>query len=51
MKVAEKAVDDAGLFMWATPPKVAEALYVLDQWGFTYVTQMVWDKEHPGMGY
>jgi N6-adenosine-specific RNA methylase IME4 len=45
------AADDAVLFLWATPPKLAEALQVIDAWGFTYRTCAVWDKEQIGMGY
>ena len=45
------AADDAVLFLWATSPKLAEALQVLDAWGFTYRTCAVWDKEQIGMGY
>jgi len=43
--------DDAILFMWATSPKLAEAMRVVESWGFTYRTCMVWDKEKIGMGY
>ena len=42
---------DAVLFLWATAPKLREALRVMDAWKFTYVTQAVWDKERVGMGY
>jgi N6-adenosine-specific RNA methylase IME4 len=45
------AADDAVLFLWATSPKLAEALEVLAAWGFTYRTCAVWDKEQIGMGY
>jgi ParB/RepB/Spo0J family partition protein len=43
--------DDAVLFLWATAPKLPEALAVMDAWGFTYKTHAVWDKAHIGMGY
>lgn len=39
------------LFLWATAPKLTEALDVMRNWGFTYRTCMVWDKEEIGMGY
>ena len=39
------------LYLWATAPKLLEALEVMDSWGFTYKTQAVWDKEIMGMGY
>lgn len=45
------AADDAALFLWATAPKLREALQVLDAWGFEYKTHAVWDKRRVGMGY
>lgn len=45
------AAADAVLFMWATSPKLAEALEVVDAWGFGYRTCMVWVKDRVGMGY
>lgn len=45
------ADDDAVLFLWATSPKLAEALEVIDAWGFGYRTCMVWVKDRIGMGY
>lgn len=45
------AADDAILFLWATAPKLYEAMRVLDAWGFTYRTCSVWDKQKIGMGY
>lgn len=45
------AADDAVLFMWATSPKLTEALAVMEAWGFTYRTCMVWVKDRIGMGY
>lgn len=45
------ATADAALFLWATSPKLAEALRVLESWGFTYRTCMVWVKDKIGMGY
>jgi len=43
--------ENAVLFLWATAPKMQEALAVMSGWGFTYKTQAVWDKEIIGMGY
>jgi N6-adenosine-specific RNA methylase IME4 len=51
LRVADLATDDAVLFCWATSPKLAEAMRVVEAWGFTYRTCMVWDKERVGMGY
>jgi len=45
------AADDALLFLWATSPKLAEAMAVLKAWRFDYRTCAVWDKETIGMGY
>jgi len=45
------AAPDSVLFLWATSPKLLEALRVIDAWGFSYTTSMVWDKEIIGMGY
>ena len=41
---------DSILFLWATSPKLAEALRVMAKWGFTYRTCMVWVKDRIGMG-
>ena len=37
------------LYLWATAPKLLEALEVMDAWGFTYKTQAIWNKEIIGM--
>jgi N6-adenosine-specific RNA methylase IME4 len=47
LPIAENAV----LFLWATAPKLAEALKVMEAWRFRYKTNMVWDKQIIGMGY
>lgn len=49
--VADIACDDAVLFMWATSPKLAESIRVIEAWGFSYRTSAVWDKGKIGMGY
>ncbi len=51
LSVPEIVTDDAILFLWATSPKLAEAMQVISAWGFDYRTCMVWDKERLGMGY
>jgi len=43
--------DNSVLFLWATAPKLTEAIEVLESWGYTYRTCLVWDKEVMGMGY
>lgn len=45
------AAENAVLILWATAPKIIEALEVMKAWGFKYKTQAVWDKEIIGMGY
>ncbi len=42
---------NAVLYLWATAPKLLEALKVMEAWGFKYKTQAVWDKGKIGMGY
>jgi N6-adenosine-specific RNA methylase IME4/ParB-like chromosome segregation protein Spo0J len=51
LPVVDVCTDDAILFLWATSPKLSEAMRVVDSWGFAYRTCMVWDKEKIGMGY
>jgi N6-adenosine-specific RNA methylase IME4 len=51
LPVTEIATEDAILFMWATSPKLEESFKVLNAWGFTYRTCMIWDKATIGMGY
>lgn len=51
MALGDIAADDCVLFMWATSPKLAEAMEVLTAWGFVYRTCAVWDKQVIGMGY
>lgn len=45
------AHNDCVLFLWATNPKLREALQVIQAWGFEYKTNMVWIKDRIGMGY
>ena len=45
------AADDALLFLWATNPKLAEALFLMSAWGFEYLTNAAWVKDRIGMGY
>lgn len=39
------------LYMWATAPKLKEAMQVIQAWGFEYKTHAIWDKKLIGMGY
>jgi N6-adenosine-specific RNA methylase IME4 len=51
LPVASLASDDALLFIWATGPKLEEAMQIIKAWGFEYRTCAVWDKEIIGTGY
>lgn len=51
LEVNKLAHDDCVLFLWATSPKLREALQVIEEWGFEYKTCMVWNKDKIGMGY
>jgi|GEM_PF-981964 len=51
LPVPEITAEDAVLFLWATSPKLTESLRVMQSWGFTYKTCMVWVKDKIGMGY
>jgi len=43
--------ENSVLLLWATAPKLIEAIEVMKAWGFQYKTQSIWDKEIIGMGY
>lgn len=43
--------NDCVLFLWATAPKLPEALEVMKAWGFQYKTCVVWDKVGHNFGY
>jgi len=51
VSIHEKIADDAILFLWTTNPQLKIAFKVLEAWGFTYVTNMVWVKDKWGTGY
>lgn len=51
LDVASIAADDAVLFLWATVPMLPEALEVMKTWGFSYVSNICWNKDRPGTGY
>lgn len=51
LPVAKIAADDSVLFLWATPPKIREALEVAAAWGFEYRTQLVWIKGRISCGW
>jgi N6-adenosine-specific RNA methylase IME4 len=43
--------DNCVLFLWATAPKLKEALHIMTRWGFVYRSCAIWDKEKIGLGY
>jgi len=43
--------DNSVLYLWATSPKLLEALDVMKEWGFKYRTHLIWDKEIIGCGW
>ncbi len=59
LPVGRLADDDCTLFLWATHPKMREALEVIEAWGFRYVTcAFLWVKTnrsgegfYSGLGY
>lgn len=51
LPIADIENEDCVLLMWATSPKLVEAMQVIKAWGFTYKTCAVWVKDKIGMGY
>ncbi len=51
LPVSDLAADDSVLYLWATSPKLAESMRVIEDWGFIYRTCAIWDKKKIGMGY
>jgi N6-adenosine-specific RNA methylase IME4 len=45
------AAKDCVLFLWVTTPMLREAFRVLDSWGFTYKSNIIWSKDRAGTGY
>ena len=47
-KLCVPSAENAMLFLWATMPKLREALEVIGAWGFKYITcAFVWVKQNP----
>ena len=51
LSVRDIADTNCVLYLWATAPKLLEAIDVIKSWGFKYKTHAIWDKEIIGMGY
>lgn len=51
MPVQDIVAKDALLLMWVTVPFARKAFDVVDAWGFTYKSQIVWPKSRIATGY
>lgn len=51
LPIKDIITEDAILYLWATAPKLAECMKVIEYWGFEYRTNFVWVKDKIGMGY
>jgi N6-adenosine-specific RNA methylase IME4 len=51
LPVADIALPDSVLFLWATAPLLPDGLEVMKAWGFKYKSGAVWDKEIFGCGH
>ncbi len=50
MPVNKIASEDAVLFMWCSASLIADALNVIETWGFKYKTHAIWNKQRSGQG-
>jgi len=50
LPVADWTDDQAHLYLWTTNGFIRESFAILDAWGFTYKTMLVWAKPQLGMG-
>lgn len=48
--VPDLAGKNSHLYLWTTTSHLREAFSVMESWGFTYKTDMVWTKPQMGMG-
>jgi N6-adenosine-specific RNA methylase IME4 len=51
LAVTTIAASDSVLFLWATAPMLIEAFEVIETWGFSYKSGLVWAKDRIGTGY
>jgi N6-adenosine-specific RNA methylase IME4 len=47
---SERAAEQSHLYLWTTAGHLPEAFQVMEAWGFTYKTYLVWVKPQMGMG-
>lgn len=50
LPVTQLASRDAHLHLWATSGFLREAFDIMDAWGFSYKSGLIWIKEQMGMG-
>jgi len=46
----DRLADDAHAYMWVTNNFLPDGLWLLDQLGFRYITNLVWTKDRFGLG-
>ena len=51
IKVNEIADQNAVCFMWATNPLLKDAIWLIEQWGFEYKTNLAWVKKRHTAGF
>jgi len=53
LPISKIAAPDCVLYLWTTAPHAEEAFAVLRAWGFSYKSQMIWNKKggSPGLGH
>ncbi|GKS67907.1 hypothetical protein YTPLAS73_14540 [Nitrosarchaeum sp.] len=47
--ITDVFASDTVIFFWVPPPKLVEALDILNAWGFSYKTKITWSKETDGI--
>lgn len=45
------AAEDSVCYLWTTSPKLKEGIDTLEEWGFEYRTNAMWDKKKIAQGY
>jgi N6-adenosine-specific RNA methylase IME4 len=50
LALALPSAEDCVMFLWTTHRFIWDAKELMDKWGFTYRSMIVWDKEKIGMG-
>ena len=51
LPISDLALEDAVLFIWTTVPWLRKTIRLIEGWGFEYVSEYVWDKEHMSLGF